>query len=139
MITKPLNPRYNAQKPYENVQSGYYIVGDRKMFFRSKMEANFALYLEFLKVKGEIISWEYEPITFVFEKILFGTRSYKPDFRITKPNGAVEYFECKGYFDKKSRTKLKRMKIYYPNVKVSVIGKAEYRALAKWQKLLKWY
>lgn len=126
-------------KPYENVKNGYYQIGDRRIFFRSKMEANYALYLQFLKNKGEIIDWQYEIKVFVFEKILFGTRSYKPDFQITEKSGRIVYHECKGYMDNKSRTKLKRMKIYFPDVKVVLVDSDQMRALSKWKKLLKWY
>lgn len=129
----------NPRKPYQNVERNYYQVGGRRIFFKSKMEANYALYLQFLLEKGEILQWEYEPKTFIFEKILFGTRSYKPDFRVTLKSGRVEWHECKGYFDKKSRTKIKRMGIYYPNERVVVIDNDAYRALSKWKKLLKWY
>lgn len=131
--------RYNAPRTYENVKRGEYLIGERKLFFRSKMEANFALYLDFLKRMGEIIDWQYEPKTFVFEKILFGTRSYKPDFAVTEKTGKIIYYECKGYMDKKSRTKLKRMRIYYPDVKIVLIDTTFYRSLHKWSKLLKFF
>lgn len=127
------------RKPYETVKRGEYLVGNHSLFFRSKMEANVALYLEWLKNRGDILQWEYEPKTFIFEKILFGTRSYRPDFRITEKNGSIVWYEVKGYFDRKSRTKLKRMSIYFPKEKVVVIDNKAYRELSKWRKLLKWY
>lgn len=124
---------------YAHVERDFYEVGDRRIFFRSKMEANYALYLEFLKKRGDILQWEYEPKTFVFDKILFGTRSYKPDFRVVRKNGSVEWHETKGFMNQKSKTKLKRMEKYFPNEKIIVIDNDQYRALSKWRSLLHWY
>jgi hypothetical protein len=99
-------------------------------YFRSSWEANYARYLNWLQARGEIEKWEYEPDTFWFEKIKRGVRSYKPDFKIWE-KGSVYYDEIKGYMDAKSKTKIKRMRIYYPEVKLRVIAAKEYRAIAK--------
>lgn len=101
------------------------------MFFRSRWEANYARYLTRRVSNGEIISWEYEVDTFWFEKIRRGVRSYTPDFKITGLNGDVWYEEVKGWMDAKSKTKLKRMKKYYPSTIVIVIGEKEYIAIEK--------
>lgn len=76
------------------------------IFFRSKAEANYARYLNFLRIK-----WQYEPKTFDFAKIRRGCVSYKPDFYLPEED---RWIEVKGWFDAKSKTKLKRFKIYYP-------------------------
>ena len=102
-----------------------------KIFFRSRWEANYARYLTRRVSNGEIISWEYEVDTFWFEKIRRGVRSYTPDFKITGINGDVWYEEVKGWMDAKSKTKLKRMKKYYPSTIVIVIGEKEYIAIEK--------
>ncbi len=47
---------------------------------------------------------------------------HTPDFRVTLPNGRVEYHEVKGYMDPKSRTALRRMERYYPAAKVIIDG-----------------
>ena len=99
-------------------------VGKRKdlgIFLRSKWEANYARYLNFLVKNKKIRSWTYEPETFWFEKIKRGTRSYTPDFFVTNNNGTTEYHEVKGWMDPKSKTKLDRMQRYYPKVKVIII------------------
>lgn len=124
---------------YPSIKSGDYDINGKKMFFRSKWEANYALYLDFLKQKKEILQWEFEADVFVFDKIKFGTRSYRPDFKITNNNSSIEYHEVKGYMDSRSKTKLKRMKKYYPKVKLILIAKDEYYALKKMEKLLNWY
>lgn len=102
-------------------KQGWVTVGDQKHYFRSGWEVDFACYLEILKVHGKIKGWEYEPETFWFEAIKRGTRSYLPDFRITENDGSQHYLEVKGYEDSKSRTKLKRMKKYYPDVKLEMV------------------
>lgn len=78
------------------------------VFFRSRTEANYARYLKYTKVK-----FEYEPKTFWFEGIKRGTRAYIPDFYLPEVD---EWHEFKGWLDKKSITKMKRMKKYYPEV-----------------------
>lgn len=77
------------------------------IFFRSRTEANYARYLKHTKVK-----FEYEPKTFWFEGIKRGTRAYIPDFYIPSKD---QWHEFKGWLDKKSQTKFKRMKKYHPD------------------------
>lgn len=100
------------------------------LFVRSSWEANYARYLNWLVELGEIESWEYEPETFEFEGIKRGTRFYTPDFKIHNKNGTVEWHEVKGYMDAKSRTKLKRMAKYYPDIKIVLVDKEVYYAIA---------
>lgn len=100
-------------------------------FFRSAWEANYARYLELLKSRGDIVSWEYEPRTFWFEQIKRGVRSYMPDFMLTYPNGNVEWHEVKGWMDPKSKTKLDRMRRYYPSEVVKIIGEEWFRSAKK--------
>jgi hypothetical protein len=93
-------------------------VGDQEIFARSLWESNYAYYLEWLRKNGAIQSWEHEPETFWFEGIKRGVCSYLPDFKVVENNGDVVYHEVKGWMDKKSITKLKRMKKYHPTVKL---------------------
>ena len=113
-------------RAFGKVARGYFKIGQKEIFFRSKWEANYALYLNLLKKKGDIRKWEYEADLFVFNAIKFGTRSYKPDFKITKRNGSIYYDEVKGWMTPKSKTQLKRMKKYYPEIVINVVGKKEY-------------
>ncbi len=76
------------------------------IYFRSAWEANYA---RFLNLIGE--KWEFEPRTFFFKQIKRGTRSYTPDFWLPDKENWVE---IKGWFDNKSKTRLKRWKKYYP-------------------------
>lgn len=96
-------------------------IGGKRNFYRSRWEYRFALYLEFMKKHGKIMEWEHEPETFYFEGIKRGTNNYKPDFRVTFPTGNTEWFEVKGYMDAKSKTKIKRMAKYHPQIVLRVI------------------
>jgi len=129
----------NRQNPgaYGNIKRGYYDINGKKMFLRSKWEANYSLYLDFLVKQRQIKSWLYENKVFVFEKIKFGTRSYRPDFEVINNNDTISYHEVKGYMDAKSKTKLKRMKKYYPEVKIVLIDKNSYKEISKWSGLIK--
>ena len=125
---------------YSNSKKGTYNINGKKIFFRSLWEANYALYLDFLIKQGQILKWEFEPDTFWFEKIRRGVRSYKPDFKILNNDNTEEYHEVKGWMDSKSKTKLNRMRIYYPEVKILLIDKDIYNDLKiKLGSMLKFY
>ncbi len=121
---------------YPNILRGDYDINGRVMYFRSKWEADYALYLDFLKKHKKIKGWRYEPRFFDFP-VKHGTTRYLPDFEVEENNGELVYHEVKGYMDSKSKTKLKRMAKYYPKVKIILIGKAEMKAIAKYDKLIK--
>ena len=106
-------------------------VGGVRKYFRSQWELNYAHYLEWLKSKGQIKSWEHEPETFWFEGVKRGCVSYLPDFRVTENNGSIVYHEVKGWMDDRSKTKIKRMAKYHPNVKLIVIDSKAYASLSK--------
>lgn len=106
-------------------------IGGKRIFARSAWEANIARYLEFLKSGGYIQEWTHEEECFWFESIKRGVRSYLPDFKVTELDGSVCYWEVKGYFDAKSKTKIKRFKKYYPQHKLRLIDSVEYKKLAK--------
>jgi hypothetical protein len=119
-------PRMNA-----SWEAGWREVGGRRIFFRSRWEANYGRYLEWLKQRGDIKEWEHEPVTFWFEKIKRGSRSYLPDFRVTENNGEQHFHEVKGWMDARSKTKLNRMRIYHPSVIMILIREKQYKEIAK--------
>lgn len=116
-------------------KSGWFSINRKKIFFRSGWEVNYARYLEWLRQNKKIVSWEFEPDTFWFEKIKRGVRSYLPDFKVTNPDGTIEYHEVKGFLDSKSKTKLKRMAKYYPSVKLILIEKDSYKDILQYERL----
>jgi hypothetical protein len=97
-------------------------IAGRRIFFRSGWEYKYALYLQMLKEDAQIKEWEHEPQTFWFEEIRRGTRSYLPDFKITKFDGSHYWVEVKGYFDRKSLTKIKRFRKYYPEERLLIVN-----------------
>lgn len=112
-------------------KAGWREIGGIKKYYRSRWEANYARYLDYLKAAKLIKSWSHEPETFWFEKILRGTRSYLPDFLVVENNDEKIYHEVKGWFDQRSKTKLKRMAKYHPKVKIVVIDTKAYKEIEK--------
>ena len=111
-------------------------IGGKKKFFRSRWEANYARYLEWLKQNNQIKEWEHEAQLFWFEKIKRGCTSYLPDFRITNLNDSIEFHEVKGWMDNRSKTKIKRMKKYYPEIKLIIIESKMYNSIKKQMQLI---
>lgn len=101
------------------------------LYVRSSWEANYARYLNWLIAQGQISKWEYEPETFEFHKITKGNKFYTPDFRITNIDGSIEYHEVKGWLDNDSKVKLNRFARYYPDIKLVLIDKPVYTAIAR--------
>lgn len=118
--------------------SGMYETSKGQVYFRSKWEAHYSQYLDFLKLHGKIKDWEYESMTFVFDGIKTGTRTYRIDFKVIYPNDSFEIHEVKGMMTAKARTALKRMKLYHPEVKVILIERKGYDAIIK-SKVCKWF
>lgn len=139
-MPKNLNYSLNGNQPFGNIKRGYYNINGKEMFFRSKWEANYGLYLNFLIKQKQIKKWTYEKNVFIFKNIKFGTRSYRPDFKIYNIDGSIEYHEVKGYMTSKSKTKIKRMAKYYPDIKLIIIDKNIYGEIKnKLGRILKFY
>lgn len=94
----------------------------RSNIFRSKAESRYAEYLEGLRMAGEIVRWEYEPISMVCGEGI----TYKPDFMVValhKHSGVyingVEFHEAKGphRFAEKGIIKLRAAAKLYPEFK----------------------
>ena len=111
--------------------SGWREIGGIRKYYRSKWEANYARYLQWLKEHGEIESWLHEPETFWFEGIKRGCLSYLPDFRVVEKNGSIVFHEVKGWMDDRSKTKIKRMAKYHPQAKLIVIDSKGYNSIKK--------
>lgn len=114
-----------------NWKAGWREIGGKRKYYRSRWEANYARYLQFLLEKGQIKNWEHENKTFWFEGIKRGCVSYLPDFEVTENNGFRVYHEVKGWMDSKSKTKLNRMRIYHPTVPLVVIGRKTYNEIER--------
>lgn len=82
----------------------------------------YAKKLQLSKEAGKIKDWEHEPKVFYFEGIKRGTTNYTPDFIVNENDGSHYYVECKGYWDAKSKTKVKRFAKYFPEEKLICIN-----------------
>lgn len=112
-------------------KAGWREIGGQKKYYRSRWEANYARYLEWLRLQGEIKDWKHEPKTFWFEGIKRGTNSYLPDFWVQENSGAESYHEVKGWMDDRSKTKIRRMAKYHPDVKLIVIDTNAYASIKR--------
>lgn len=122
------NGNMSATTMYSKAKRGWREGGGWRVFFRSRMEANYARYLDFLGV-----AWQYEPRTFWFEGIKRGVVSYTPDFYLPAED---KYVELKGWMDARSATKIRRMGKYHPEVVLEVIEWPQYQQIARQAKLI---
>lgn len=128
--TRDKNGTFATPRPHTTWKGGWREIGGIKKYYRSRWEANYARYLHWLKERGEIVSWAHEPKVFWFDGVKRGTVSYLPDFCVVEKSGEEVYHEVKGWMDKRSITKLKRMKKYHPKVKMVVVAAKEYKAIS---------
>ena len=112
-------------------KAGWREFGGKRNYYRSRWEANYGRYLEWLKGIGSISDWEHEPDTFWFDGIKRGCVSYLPDFKVTNVDDSIEYHEVKGWMDKRSKTKIRRMAKYHPQIKLVVIDAKPYKEILK--------
>jgi len=89
---------------------------DVGIYCRSESEYLYAKYLNELLCNGKIVKWDFEQENFEFP-IKHGTTQYKIDFRVWyDPYSDPEIHEVKGFLDRQSKTRIKRLKKYYPEV-----------------------
>lgn len=128
--TREKNGTQLPQRINATWKAGWREIGGIKKFYRSRWEANYARYLQWLKEKGQITSWAHEPKTFWFDGIKRGSVSYLPDFHVVEVSGKEAYHEVKGWMDERSATKIKRMAKYHPDVTLIVIRQKQYLEIA---------
>lgn len=108
-------------KSHKNTSQHWSLIGEKRIYVRSKWEELYAGYLEHLRVKRQIMNWEHEPKTFWFEGVKRGVVSYKPDFRVDALDGSHYWVEVKGFYDSKSKTKVNRFKKHFPREDLVVV------------------
>lgn len=128
--TMHTNGHYVGQRLYSRCARGWRTIGNQTVFFRSSWEANYARFLQLLKESDDIHDWTHEPETFWFKGIKRGCCSYLPDFRVVQPDGTFEYHEVKGWMDRKSKTKIRRMAKYFPTVRLKVVDQVWFKTNA---------
>ena len=118
-------------RDFSNIKKGWFEKDGKKFFSKSKLEYNYALYLSFLKERGQIKDWFYEPDKFWFDGIRAGVTNYRPDFKIIENNDSFYYVETKGYLNAKDKTKLKRMKKYHPEIDLRLVMQKDFNKNVK--------
>lgn len=132
METREANGTVSPPRPGASWKAGWREIGGVRKYYRSRWEANYALYLEWLKeTQNGVAAWAHEPKVFWFEGIKRGCVSYLPDFWVQAPDGSEAYHEVKGWMDDRSKTKIRRMAKYHPTVVLVVVDAKAYRKLAK--------
>ncbi len=111
---------------YHN-QSTEAMIGGKEYSFRSKLERNWAAYLQFLKESHEIYDWRYEQTTFLFPDEMRSAKQFLVDFDILNNDWTLEYHETKGWLQGRDVTKFQRVAKYRPEVKITLVmsGKAK--------------
>ena len=104
-------------------------LGGKEYTFKSSWEKNIAIALQNLKDNGQIKDWWYERYHFNFEDQKRGIRSYCPDFNISQLSGGMLHIEVKGWQIGRSMKQINMFKERYPNEKLYLIDKNEYRKI----------
>lgn len=92
----------------------------RGVWYASKSEARYARYLDALKKKGTIESWERQ-VRYTLKVNGEKVCQMVPDFRVTYPNGKVELHEVKGHPTPVWKMKMRLFKALYPDMEYVVI------------------
>lgn len=129
--TKVANGTYAKPRHKTTWKASWREIGGKRKFYRSRWEANYARFLEYLKSKNKIVDWQHEPKVFWFEGIKRGSVSYLPDFCVQELDGSESYHEVKGWMDSRSKTKIKRMQKYYPEIRLIVVDSKAYTELQR--------
>jgi hypothetical protein len=133
MIQKPIS------KPYLNFKKQYAVIAGKVWHFDSQYEKNYALYLQYLKEKGEIVDYIKNTTTFPFtEKATYVIRSvlrfisgYRPDFIVFYADDRYEIHEIKGWKNEKMHAQLEQMEKDYPALSVKIIDKEFIKRISK--------
>lgn len=112
-------------------KAGWREIGGVRNYYRSRWEANYARYLEYLKQQSLVKEWIHEPKTFLFENVKRGKRSYLPDFLVVWFDGSIEYHEIKGWVDDRSKAAMALMDQQYPEIQMVYFFGKDYKIIEK--------
>ena len=96
-------------------------IGGKTCHFRSKLERNWAVYLELLKQQNEILDWNHETITLIFPNEIKGVKQWLVDFTVEENDGSLYYQETKGLLEGPDVTRFIRASKYYPNARIDLV------------------
>jgi hypothetical protein len=89
----------------------------------NKEEEAYAKLLDELKMRGEVLWWKFEGITF---KLAYRT-TYTPDFNVMLANGQMQMHEYKGFWKDDARAKIKIAAAMFPFQFIAVTKEAKCR------------
>lgn len=97
--------------------------------FRSKLEADYAKFLDFMKHVTDpgmrVVEWSYEGAECKFDLVVEGTKiaQYTIDFKVLYGDGRIEYIETKGAVTRDFTQKWKLFKALYPDLNARIVKK----------------
>lgn len=102
----------------------------------SNYEYDYALFLDYLYINGDIAGWVKNTTPFGFSvpveypnKAGRSQASHRPDFLIFNNDGTYEIHEVKGWLNEKAKAIMRQFQKDYPNITYKIIGKDEILAL----------
>jgi len=104
-------------KDYKNVRCSA-MVGGKVCHFESLLEYRWAQVLEFYVKAGLIVDWQYESPKCRFA---VGTGFYILDFISFRDDGFTEWYECKGYVERRDITRFRRIAESYPDCQINLV------------------
>ena len=104
------------RRKFGNVETEY-----RGVLYRSRSEANYAIFLDSEKQKGRIKSWRYEVAIPLHVKGGKKVGDYIVDFLILYPDDHQEFHEIKGVATSIWRWKWKHAKLEYPHRRFKLV------------------
>ena len=118
---------------YKSNVKGWRTINDKRYYFKSLWEINYARYLEFSKQNKNILDWLYEPQLFRFPKDAYdaGPFLYKPDFKVITTDFKHTWHEVKGWMSPDSKKKTKRFRKHFPEETLIIIDKEWFSAASK--------
>lgn len=97
------------------MKKNFYALGRLKTGAMNKTEAEYAKYLEELKISGDVLWYKFEGVKLRLADNTF----YSPDFAVMTRNGLIELHEVKGariIFQDDAKAKIKVASDMYPFV-----------------------
>lgn len=133
VLKKDLQKPRRADTPYAHHHRGYRVIDRKRICFANRMEANYYRYLLWLKKKKSIANFEFQPSPFDFRPfgVDQGIVTYRPDFLVLQFDGFCYYVETKGHMNASSKTKLNRMRKYYPSITLEVVNYKKYKEIER--------
>lgn len=116
-VTTPLQ-RMAGKKGEQNVkpskpEEGWRQVGDRDIWFHSKIHANYARYLDLMQSTDRLREWHYKPRNFRLKGIRGG---YSPSFQVIRNDGTHFWIEVDStYTDFDLMVKILSFQFEYPD------------------------